>query len=268
MKTCLSVMLLCSFFASIGHAQELAKVGDRVITVAEFNKRYEEIKRQASNPPSKKIFLEDLVRYEMGVQEAEKRNLAKDPLVAERLRQELYKGLIEKDLGKEVSSIQVTEGEMQSYYKNNPEVRFQHILIDVKAGATAAEKQTAKTRAEEILAEVKKGPRKFEELVNLYTDDLATKKNGGDVGFQTRLSIYPTLYEGALKLKVGQTSGLIETPYGFHIIKVTGINSYKEASKRPLRAAVFEEKRLKIFNEYFRKVKGKYKVTVNESLLN
>jgi parvulin-like peptidyl-prolyl isomerase len=259
-------------FSSIALAQNqannvVATVGTKSITLDEFNKRYEEVKKQAANPPPKKLFLEDLVRYELGLQEAQKRNLEKDPVIADRMRQELYKGLIEKDLGEKVSAIKVSESEMRDYYKNNPEIRTSHILIEIKQGATPAERAAARKRAEEIYAEVKKSKRPFEELVALYTDDISTKKNGGDVGFQSRVSLVSSYYDSALKLKVGEISGIVETTYGFHIIKLTAKRSFEEARKSQIRAAIFEQKRLELFNDYFDGIKRRYKVTVNSDNL-
>src|SRR4051794_39184055 len=80
----------------------VAKVGNKQISTSEFNARYEDVLKQAINPPSKEVFLEDLIRYEIGVQEAEKRNLQNDPIVKERIRQEMYKGLVEKELGDKI----------------------------------------------------------------------------------------------------------------------------------------------------------------------
>ena len=241
----------------------VAKVGSTVITLDDLNRRYDEIKRQAINPPPKKVFLEDLIRYEVGVQEAEKRKLEKDPLIAERIRQELYKGLVEKELAEKANSIQVNDDEMKKYYSSNPEIKTSHILIEVKPNANAQEKAMARKRADEILAEVKASKRTFEELVKLYTDDVTTKRTGGDIGFQTKLTLVPTYYDAAEKLKVGQVSGLIETPYGFHIIKVTGRNTFENSNKRALRAAVFEQKRLALYNQYFEKLKKGYNISVN-----
>src|SRR5690606_12366134 len=114
----------------------VAKVGNKNITTSEFNSRYEDVLKQAINPPSKAVFLEDLIRYEIGVQEAEKRNLQNDPAVKERIRQEMYKGLVEKELGDRIKAIKVTENEMKAYYSKNPEIKTSHILIEFKPDAT------------------------------------------------------------------------------------------------------------------------------------
>lgn len=245
----------------------VATIGEKKVTVEEFEKRYQEVRDKTLNPPPRGLFLEDLVRYELGVMEAEKQNLRNDPLVAERIRQELYKGLVEKELGEKVNKINVSEKEMESYYKKNPELRTSHILIEVKPGANASERDIAKKRAEEILREVKGSKRPFEELVNLYTDDVATKKMGGDIGWQTSLTVVPEYYNTALKMKNGEVRGLVDTRFGFHIVKLTGINPYKEANKRQIRAAVFDQKRKELFDDYFEKLKSKTKVSLKKSLV-
>ncbi len=243
----------------------VATVGAKQITLKEFNERYEDVLKRTFNPPSKEVFLEDLVRFEMGVQEAQKRNLESDPAVKQIMRQEIYKVLVERELGPKVKEIKITEDEMKTYYKKNPEVKISHILIEYKPDATTQQKVDAKKRASDILAEVQKSKRPFEELVNLYTDDVLSKKNGGDIGFQTRMTLVPALYDAALKLKKDEIKGLIETQYGYHIIKMTGQNNYEDANKQQIRAAVFEEKRKELFDAYFAKLKKVYPVNIKKS---
>ncbi|MFN7455594.1 MAG: peptidylprolyl isomerase, partial [Pseudobdellovibrionaceae bacterium] len=156
--------------------QAVAVIGNKTITLDEFNKKYNEVKNQAMNPPTKEQFLEDLVRYEIGLQEADKRKLANDPVVMDRMRQELYKALLEKELGDKVQKIQVSDKDMQEFYKKNPEIRFSHILIELKSGATTEQKAEARKRATEIWNEVKSSKRPFEELVRLYSDDPLSKQ--------------------------------------------------------------------------------------------
>jgi hypothetical protein len=253
--------------ANAANTDVVATVGKNNITLEDFNKRYDEVKDKTLNPPSRELFLEDLVRYEVGVQEAEKRKIADDPLVAERLRQETYKGLIEKDLGQKIEGIKITDAELKKYYDKNPEIRSSHILIEVKPGAVAKDRAAAKKRAEEIYSEVKKSKRPFEELVTLYTDDSITKPNGGDIGYQSRLTIVPDYYNALFNAKVGSIIGPVETKFGYHIIKVTDRHSYDKADKRQVRAAVFDEQRKEIFDAYFKNLKSKYSIKENKSLL-
>lgn len=275
MKWILSTSLIASLILSFSaHAQKgtdvVATIGNKKITLDEFNKKYKEVTSQViTNTPSRKVFLEDLIRYEIGLLEAKKRGLEKDPMVAERLNQELYKGLLEKELGKKVQESKVTEQEMREYYANNPQIRMSDILIEVKPGATPQQRAEAQKRAQEILAEVLKSKRPFEELVRLYSDDLTTKNLGGDVGWQSRLTLVPNYYDEALKLKINQiTPKLVETAFGFHIFKLTGKRSYEEATKREIRMAVFDEKRKALFDAFFAQLKKQYPVNVNSNLVN
>ncbi|MFN7455712.1 MAG: peptidylprolyl isomerase, partial [Pseudobdellovibrionaceae bacterium] len=80
--------------------------------------------------------------------------------------------------------------------------------------------------------------------------------------------VVPSVYDTVLGMKIGEVRGLIETQFGFHIVKVTGRRSYENANKRQLRAAVFDEKRRDIFNQYFEGLKKGYKIQVNKGLVD
>ena len=273
MKRILSTIGLAISLSFSAHAQKgtdvVATVGTKKITLDEFNKKYQEILSQTlSGAPTKKVFLEDLVRYEMGIQEAKKKGIEKDPDFQERVNQEMYKVLLEKELGKKVQESQVSEEDMKTWYTKNPQIRVSSILVEVKPGATEGQRGEARKRAEEILKEVKGSKRSFEELVRLYSDDTTTKALGGDIGWQSRITLNPTFYEAAVKLKTNEiTPALVETPFGFHILKLTGRRSYEEATRREIRMAVFDEKRKQHFDQYFNGIKKNYSVSVNEKLL-
>lgn len=273
MKRILSTIGLAISLSFSANAQKgtdvLATVGTKKITLDDFNKKYQEILSQTlSGAPTKKVFLEDLIRYEMGIQEAKKKGIEKDPDFQERVNQEMYKVLLEKELGKKVQESQVSEDEMKAWYSKNPQIRVSSILIEVKPGATEGQRAEARKRAEEILKEVKGSKRTFEELVRLYSDDTTTKALGGDIGWQSRITLNPTFYESAVKLKTNEiTPSLVETPFGFHILKLTGRRSYEEATRREIRMAVFDEKRKQHFDNYFNGIKKNYPVSVNEKLL-
>ncbi|KYG66729.1 hypothetical protein AZI86_06710 [Bdellovibrio bacteriovorus] len=267
MKLIISIMLLIASTSFAQKNEVVAQVGKKTITLEEFNKKFNEVKAQSVNPPTKELFLEDLIRYEVGLQEAEKRGFAKDPIVLERLNQEMYKALLERELGPRIQKIQVNDKEMQAWYAKNPELRTSHILIEFKPGATPQQIAEAKKRAEEIWSEVKSSKRPFEELVKLYSDDALSKQAGGDIGWQSRVTLVPNYYETVQSMKVGDVRGLIETQFGFHIVKLTGRRSFENANKRQIRAAVFDEKRRQIFNEYFAKLKKSYTIKENASAI-
>ena len=263
------IFISTTVFAQPKESAVVASVGTKKITLEEFNKRYAEVTSQVlANPPSKKVFLEELVRFELGVQEARKRGFEKDPIVQDRINQELYKAFLEKELGKKVEESTVTEAEMRAWYANNPQIRLSDILIEIKPGATKTQREEARKRGNEILEEIKKSKRPFEELVRLYSDDITTKNLGGDIGWQSRISLVASYYTAANSLKVGEvTSALVETPFGFHIIKLTGRRSYEEATKREIRMAVYDVKRKAVFDAFFENIRKNYKINVNVNLV-
>ncbi len=253
--------------ANSAGAEVLATVGNAKITTEEFNRKLADVKKQAMNPPTPEQYLEDLVRFEVGIQEAEKLKLANDPLVKERFKQVLYNSLLEKQLGKKVEAIKISDAEMKDFYKKNPELRVAHILIDLKANATPEEREITRKRALEILDDVKKSKRPFEELVKLYSDDLQTKEMGGDIGFQSRVTLLPSIYDAAVNMKDGEIKGLLETRFGFHIVKLIERRSFDMADKRQIRSALFDVKRAKVFNDYFEKAKKGYKIDIHREAL-
>lgn len=264
----LMIAILCPVLAMAQPKKDevLAKVGNRTITVEDFNRRFNEAKN-TFNPPTKKQFLEDLVRFEIGLSEATVKGTEKDPIYQERLKAELYKTYLENELGEKVQKIPVSEAEMEDFYKQNPEFRFSTIITEVKPGATVAQKAEARKRATEIYEEVKKSKRPFEDLVRLYSDDMITKPLGGDAGFQSRVTLTPTFYDSLSKMQVGEIKGLIETPFGLHIVKLTARRSYQDADKRQIRMAVHNEKRVKLLHDHFNALKKKYPITVNSKLI-
>ncbi len=82
-------------------------------------------------------------------------------------------------------------------------------------------KGAAKKRAEDVLAQLKENPDKFAELAQEHSDDPQSGMNGGQLGFFGKCMMVPEFEEAAFALEIGMISELVETPYGYHIIKVT-----------------------------------------------
>lgn len=262
------LFVLGVLFSQSSLAQVLAKIGTKEISLKEFEDKYAQLKNQVLEMPDKKKFLEDMINFEVGVQEAQKRGLENDPVIRDRLRQELYKGFIEKELAPKTIKLNATESEMKTYYAKNPEIRIQQILIEVRPDATAEQKKEARGRAQDIYETVRKSQRQFEELVKIYSDDPLSNKSGGDIGWQNRMTLYPALYNQTQKMSVGQISPLIETSFGFFIIKLVEKKSFADADRAMLRLAVQEEKKKRLFDQFIGNLRGKYKIQINKSALN
>jgi peptidyl-prolyl cis-trans isomerase C len=126
------------------------------------------------------------------------------------------------------ADINVSEKDARTYYDNNkqrfdvPEqVRASHILVKIPNDANDpnAAKAAAKAKAEDILKQVKAGG-DFAELAK-KNSDCPSAQNGGDLNFFQRDRMVKPFADAAFGMKVGQTSDLVETQFGYHIIKVT-----------------------------------------------
>ena len=134
----------------------------------------------------------------------------------------------------------VSPEEIDEYYKNFSEefweprkIHARHILIKVNPGTKSEEKKEAEKKAEEILSLIK-GGKPFERIALMYSQDQATVKEGGDLGFFPRGQMIKEFDDVAFDLKPGEVSGVVETKFGFHIIKVEAI---KEERTKPLEEA-------------------------------
>jgi parvulin-like peptidyl-prolyl isomerase len=189
---------------------------------------------------------------EMGGEELHRAYLAGSGVTDEEFRQivrgEIYGEMLQQALGKEIS---VTQSEQEDFYnkeKNNPKfeslfkeaerVRASHILINARRAQIASEIRSKgnldkadaeakvaeemnrrRARAAAILSKAKAGA-DFALLARENSDDPGSRDRGGDLGLFTRNTHTAKFDEAAFALKPGQVSGIIETEYGYHIIKV------------------------------------------------
>ena len=105
-----------------------------------------------------------------------------------------------------------------------------HILITVDAKAPAAEKQKAKSQAEDLLKQIRAKPASFADLAKAHSKDPGSAEKGGDLGSFKRGDMVQPFSAAAFDMKVGDISGPIETEYGYHIIKLNGITAGKSPS--------------------------------------
>jgi peptidyl-prolyl cis-trans isomerase D len=103
-------------------------------------------------------------------------------------------------------------------YQVPDRVHVEHILLTT-VGKTPAEVEEVRLKAEDILKQVKKGGN-FADLAKKYSEDPGSKDKGGDLGFIVKGQTVPEFEKAAFSLQKDQTSDLIKTQYGFHILKV------------------------------------------------
>lgn len=131
----------------------------------------------------------------------------------------------------------VSEAEVKSWYDTHQERyrqaeerRASHILLMVNANAPEGEKAKVKAKAEEVLKEVERSPSKFAELAKKYSQDPGSAEKGGDLGFFGRGMMVKVFEDTVFKQKEGDISGLVQSEFGYHIIKLTGIKGGKQRS--------------------------------------
>jgi peptidyl-prolyl cis-trans isomerase SurA len=155
--------------------------------------------------------------------------LAKDGGTMDEYRQEVKQYLTRmKLISREIRpKISVNEEEIGAYYSEHRDlyegkeaVRLGQILFVLPEGASAANRKEIMAQAGAVLARLQNGE-SFELLASQFNTDPAARASGGDLGFVERGMLRDALNEVAFSLPPGQTSGVIETPVGFHIIRVT-----------------------------------------------
>ena len=141
------------------------------------------------------------------------------------------------DLPSVQKGITISEADLKSYYDQNQgrvggaveERRASHILIAVPKGAPQAEKDKAKAKAEELLAQVKKNPDSFAEVAKKNSQDPGSAANGGDLDFFARGAMTKPFEDAVFAMKnKGDIVGPVESDFGYHIIKLTDIKVPKQ----------------------------------------
>lgn len=133
-------------------------------------------------------------------------------------------------------TIKASDADIASYLKSHPdvgnskEVDVSHILFTVPSDATAEQKAQIKAKAEQVLAQVKADPSKFAALAKEYSQDPGSVEKGGDLGFFGQGVMVPAFDKVAFSLQQGQISGLVETQFGYHILKLNASRGGDAAS--------------------------------------
>ncbi len=145
--------------------------------------------------------------------------------IRNRFREQIEeRALVENLKSKKLATISVGKGEIEEFYKTMKDslprveesVNLSHILVSVSAGGDAREKALAKIK--EVQQKLEAGE-PFEKLAQEYSDDPSGSR-GGDLGFIQRGDLVVPYEEAAFALEIGQISDIVETEFGFHIIKL------------------------------------------------
>jgi peptidyl-prolyl cis-trans isomerase C len=252
----------------------------------------------------RKSVLEELINLELMVQDAGKKGVKADAgLVADRMKairsmfpdEGAYNNALKRDnlsesdlkaqiekkilvqtlVSKEViEKVTVSPEESKAFYDSHPEafkqpeqVHAKHILIKMEPTATAAEKKKARKEIEDIQKKVKKGE-DFSALAKQYSQ-CPSSAQGGDLGLLQRGQTVKPFEDAAFSMKPGDTSGIVETEFGLHLLQVTEKRPEKqvpfEEAQESLQAHLKEAKVKAEFGKYLEDLKAKAKVQLSQN---
>ncbi|MCM8822014.1 MAG: peptidyl-prolyl cis-trans isomerase [Candidatus Omnitrophica bacterium] len=259
------LVLLC--FAVILSAQTdkskvVLKIGKQNFTLNDFEENLSQMRINFANlnPDMKKRTLDQFVREKVfltAARDADTKLTEEQKKNIERLKT-MY--IITNYVSTLLQEHPVTDTELKAMYEKNPQQyqtpekrKLRHIIVSDEA------------KAKEILEQLKKGA-SFEEIASNNNSD-ATKQRGGDLGWGQK-GIYVKEFEDvAFALKKGETSGIVKTQFGYHIIRVDDITpcsqkSFAEVSQEIKRK--LEQERIMDFEQQLR---NKYRVEVDYSVI-
>ena len=165
------------------------------------------------------------------------------------------------DLPTVQKSISLSEADIKTYFEQNQsklagleQRRASHILFSAPKDMAAAEKEKIKVKALEVLAQVKKKPDQFAGLAKQHSQDPGSANKGGDLDFFARGAMVKPFEDAAFSLSKGQISDLVESDFGFHIIKLIDMKLPQmptfESSKASIESDLKRQQSQKKFAEF------------------
>ncbi len=269
---CLCLALLCLFACNKKEdGKVLVTINNDKITMTEFNKELDKIpmnmKMMVASESGKKTYLDRLIIKKLLLSEAAKSNIEKDKEFENRLAEIKEQLIIESLLKKKLTSgANISDEDLQKYYEANKEkfrkdreINTRHILLK------------SEEEAKQVRDKLQAGE-DFSDLAKKYSIDPNAKVTGGEVGFHPKGTLLPEYEAAAFKLaKVGQTSGIVKTQFGYHIIRLEGIKPPQYVPfaevKDFIKQQLIQEKQKDVLDKYIEELKKSAKITINEELL-
>jgi peptidyl-prolyl cis-trans isomerase C len=206
-------------------------------------------------------------------QEAFEQALTAQNLTVDTLKKDVEGQLLRQQLVKKeiLDKVNVSARDVQNYYdKNKPkyveaeQVHARHILIKVPQEVSPADDAKQKGKADDALNRAKKGE-DFAALAKEFSDD-GSKENGGDLGFFPRGRMVAEFEEAAFALQPGQTSEIVRTQFGYHIIKVEERKAGRalpfDEAKEQVKEDLTREQTYERYQQYMAGLRNKAKVEV------
>ncbi len=170
-----------------------------------------------------------------------------------------------------MAQVTATDEEIKAHYDEHlnefgmqEQRQAAHILIALSKQASDAEKQAAKNKAEQVLQQVRQSPGKFAALAKQYSQDPGSATNGGDLGMFGRGAMVKPFEETVFLLKVGEISGLVQSDFGFHIIKLVAIKPSSTQALSEVKGLIAQRIKLQRASDKFAELAEKFSNAVYE----
>ena len=165
---------------------------------------------------------------------------------------------VQLDLDTIKKGISVPEEDLRKYYTENQarytapeERRASHILVKAEKGASEPDRAKAKAKAEALLADLKKNPASFADLARKNSEDPGSAEKGGDLDFFGRGAMVKPFEDAAFALKPDEISGVVESDFGYHIIKLAATKGGEKRSFDSVRAELEAEVKTQLAQKRF-----------------
>jgi foldase protein PrsA len=226
--------------------EQAAKKQGITITDADIQKQIDQLKSG----------FKDQAQFEQALTSA---GMSTDALKTQIRNQLLTQKLIEKLS----TSAKVTDADIKAYYDKNKQQFYQ---AAAKRASHILFKPSDKAQAQKVLKELQGGA-DFAALAKKYSTDTATASKGGDLGWPT--APYVPEFQAALdKLDKGQMSVLVQTPYGWHIIKVTDTRAAVQQTidqvKKQIEQIILQQRRADSYQQYLNQLRKDAKIDIIE----
>jgi parvulin-like peptidyl-prolyl isomerase len=254
--------------------EEIARVGDLVITVADVQSRINAqppvVRSQYGSLDKKKQLVADLVNFELMAAEAARRGYDRDPDVIRIMKQQMIAKLVQKDLDAKVKTDDVSAADIEGYYEEHirefsrpDQIQVSQMLIKERA------------RAARVAAEARALPREdakaFRDLVGRYSEDQDSKTRGGDLApFDRGAAVLPeAVVRAAFALRgVGDITEPIQTEAGFRIVRlaarVPGYSRPLTDVTAQIRQQLIQAARAKAVADFVAGLRAEHPVAIDE----
>ncbi len=262
-----------------GEEEIIATVNGEKITVGDFREKMElaVIPSARNDADTQSQMLESMIVSKLIYAMAVEKGFDKTPEMLKKL-EEIKKAVIAQTFVEEktLADVKITDKEVKKYYDDHEEefsspeqVRVSHILIQFDEDVTEERKKEAEKKAQKALSRVKSG-----EDFSAVAKEVSTcpsSENGGDLNFFARGRMVPEFEDVAFGLSVGDFSEVVETRFGYHIIKVTDKKEQEkidfEDYKDKIKDTLLQRKKGEVLKEWLAKIKSGADIEIKDDII-